>query len=215
MVTRLHCVNSSQDKDKVYLFHLFQGVLRSRCGGGHFSDTFIKVIKTLKQGAYNEEGKFLPWVMRIAHNLVIDHFRRNNRMPKFENKDDFNIFSVLSDGPSMRKKQSSGPSETDVRRLIEELPGTRKRCSSCVFTRKWALRKSASKPGVSINITALGRMRYALINLRKVIDKTQYYIDQLNNKVQSLRCSITITSKQRSMANLYSEPSRAERVSKT
>ena len=60
-----------------------------------FQDTFIKVIKTLKKGRYSEEGKFLPWVMRIAHNLVIDHFRKNKRMPKFEGSDDFNIFSVI------------------------------------------------------------------------------------------------------------------------
>ena len=62
-----------------------------------FQDTFIKVIRTLKRGGYNEEGKFLPWVMRISHNLVIDHFRKNKRMPKFDNTGDFNIFSVLGD----------------------------------------------------------------------------------------------------------------------
>ena len=62
-----------------------------------FQDTFIKVIKTLKKGNYNEEGKFLPWVMRIAHNLIIDYFRRNNRMPNFKNSDEFDIFSIISD----------------------------------------------------------------------------------------------------------------------
>ena len=70
-----------------------------------FQDTFIKVINTLKRGKYNEEGKFLPWVMRIAHNLVIDHFRRNKRMPKFDNSGDFNIFSVLSDSGLNAEKQ--------------------------------------------------------------------------------------------------------------
>ena len=63
-----------------------------------FQDTFIKVIQTLKRGLYNEQGKFLPWVMRIAHNLVIDHFRKNNRMPKFNGRGDFDVFSVISDG---------------------------------------------------------------------------------------------------------------------
>jgi RNA polymerase sigma factor (sigma-70 family) len=62
-----------------------------------FQDTFIKVIRTLKKGNYNEEGKFLPWVVRISHNLVIDHFRKSNRMPKFRNTDEFDIFSVLGD----------------------------------------------------------------------------------------------------------------------
>jgi len=63
-----------------------------------FQDTFIKVIRTLKKGNYNEEGKFLPWVMRISHNLIIDHFRKSNRMPTFKNTDEFDIFSVLGDG---------------------------------------------------------------------------------------------------------------------
>ena len=70
-----------------------------------FQDTFIKVIKTLKKGSYSEEGKFLPWVMRIAHNLVIDHFRRNKRMPMFEGSDDFNIFSVIGDDKLNAEKQ--------------------------------------------------------------------------------------------------------------
>ena len=63
-----------------------------------FQDTFIKVIRTLKKGNYNEEGKFLPWVMRIAHNLVIDYFRKSKRIPSFKNKDDFDIFSIIGDG---------------------------------------------------------------------------------------------------------------------
>ena len=62
-----------------------------------FQDTFIKVIKTLKKGSYNEEGKFLPWVMRIAHNLIIDYFRKNTRMPKYEGADRYNLFSLISD----------------------------------------------------------------------------------------------------------------------
>ena len=70
-----------------------------------FQDTFIKVIKTLKKGSYSEEGKFLPWVMRIAHNLIIDHFRKNKRMPKFEGSDDFNIFSVIGDDKLNAEKQ--------------------------------------------------------------------------------------------------------------
>jgi len=80
-----------------------------------FQDTFIKVINTLKRGAYNEEGKFLPWVMRIAHNLVIDHFRRNNRMPKFDNDGEFSIFSVLSDsGLNAEKQLIKDQVESDV-----------------------------------------------------------------------------------------------------
>tara|TARA_R110000772_G_scaffold226298_1_gene336943 strand:- start:77 stop:661 length:585 start_codon:yes stop_codon:yes gene_type:complete len=136
-----------------------------------FQDTFIKVIRTLKRGAYNEEGKFLPWVMRIAHNLVIDHFRKNNRMPKFENSGDFNIFSVLSDSSlNAEKSMIKGQVENDVRRLIEELPEDQKTVLMMRIYRDMSFKEISEQTGVSIN-TALGRMRYALINLRKVIDK--------------------------------------------
>jgi RNA polymerase sigma-70 factor (ECF subfamily) len=136
-----------------------------------FQDTFIKVIRTLKRGAYNEEGKFLPWVMRIAHNLVIDHFRKNNRMPKFENSGDFNIFSVLSDSSlNAEKSMIKGQVENDVRRLIEELPEDQKTVLLMRIYREMSFKEISEQTGVSIN-TALGRMRYALINMRKLIDK--------------------------------------------
>ncbi|MEH6406868.1 MAG: sigma-70 family RNA polymerase sigma factor [Leeuwenhoekiella sp.] len=136
-----------------------------------FQDTFIKVIRTLKRGGYNEEGKFLPWVMRIAHNLVIDHFRRNNRMPKFDNSGEFSIFSVLSDSSLNAEKQIiKDQVEIDVRRLIEELPDDQKEVLKMRMYKEMSFKEIADNTGVSIN-TALGRMRYALINLRKVIDK--------------------------------------------
>ncbi len=136
-----------------------------------FQDTFIKVIRTLKRGGYNEEGKFLPWVMRIAHNLVIDHFRRNNRMPKFDNSGEFSIFSVLSDSNLNAEKQIiKSQVEDDVRRLIEELPEDQKEVLKMRMYKEMSFKEIADKTDVSIN-TALGRMRYALINLRKVIEK--------------------------------------------
>ncbi len=136
-----------------------------------FQDTFIKVIKTLRKGGYNEEGKFLPWVMRISHNLVIDYFRKNNRMPKFENNTDFNIFSVLSDNSlNAEKKIIKGQVENDVKRLIEELPEDQKEVLIMRIYKEMSFKDISEQTGVSIN-TALGRMRYALINLRKVIEK--------------------------------------------
>lgn len=136
-----------------------------------FQDTFIKVIRTLKRGGYNEEGKFLPWVMRIAHNLVIDHFRKNKRMPKFDNSGDFNIFSVLSDSTlNIEKQIIKSQVEFDVRRLIEELPEDQRAVLEMRVYKEMSFKEIAETTGVSIN-TALGRMRYALINLRKVIDK--------------------------------------------
>ncbi len=136
-----------------------------------FQDTFIKVIKTLKRGAYNEEGKFLPWVMRIAHNLIIDHFRRNKRMPKFEGSEDFNIFSVLGDGKLDAERQLiKDQIESDLVLLIEELPDDQKEVLVMRMYRDMSFKEISENTGVSIN-TALGRMRYALINLRKIIEK--------------------------------------------
>lgn len=136
-----------------------------------FQDTFIKVIRTLKRGGYNEEGKFLPWVMRIAHNLVIDHFRKNSRMPKFDNSGEFSIFSVLSDSSLNAEKQLIKEQvEDDVRKLIEELPDDQKEVLKMRIYKDMSFKEIADKTDVSIN-TALGRMRYALINLRKVIEK--------------------------------------------
>lgn len=138
-----------------------------------FQDTFIKVINTLKKGNYNEEGKFLPWVMRIAHNLVIDHFRRNKRIPKFNNTDDFDIFSVISDEVlNVEKQLIQNQILVDVKELISELPDDQKEVLLMRIYKDMSFKEIAENTNVSIN-TALGRMRYALINLRKLVDKHQ------------------------------------------
>ena len=136
-----------------------------------FQDTFIKVIKTLKKGSYSEEGKFLPWVMRIAHNLIIDHFRKSKRMPMFEGSDDFNIFSVIGDDkPNAEKQLIKDQITSDLKLLIEELPDDQKEVLVMRIYKDMSFKEISENTGVSIN-TALGRMRYALINLRKIIDK--------------------------------------------
>ena len=136
-----------------------------------FQDTFIKVIKTLKLGNYNEEGKFVSWVMRIAHNLVIDHFRKNKRLQKFQSSENFDIFSVLKDNTldaedNLIKTQI----DNDVRDLIELLPNDQKEVLIYRFYNDLSFKEISYKTGVSIN-TSLGRMRYALINLRSIISK--------------------------------------------
>ncbi|MEO0528758.1 MAG: sigma-70 family RNA polymerase sigma factor [Bacteroidota bacterium] len=136
-----------------------------------FQDTFIKVIRTLKRGSYSEEGKFLPWVMRIAHNLIIDHFRRNKRMPKFEGSDDFNIFSVIGDDKlNVEKQIIKDQIDSDLSLLIEELPDDQREVLLMRIYKDMSFKEISENTGVSIN-TALGRMRYALINLRKIIDR--------------------------------------------
>jgi RNA polymerase sigma-70 factor (ECF subfamily) len=136
-----------------------------------FQDTFIKVIKTLKRGSYSEEGKFLPWVMRIAHNLIIDHFRKNKRMPKFEGSDDFNIFSVIKDEKlNVEKQIIKDQIESDLTLLIDELPEDQREVLIMRIYKDMSFKEISENTGVSIN-TALGRMRYALINLRKIVDR--------------------------------------------
>ncbi|MEM1336543.1 MAG: sigma-70 family RNA polymerase sigma factor [Bacteroidota bacterium] len=136
-----------------------------------FQDTFIKVIKTLKRGSYSEEGKFLPWVMRIAHNLIIDHFRKNKRMPKFEGSEDFNIFSVIRDDKlNVEKQMIKDQIDSDLSILIEELPDDQREVLIMRIYKDMSFKEIAENTGVSIN-TALGRMRYALINLRKIVQR--------------------------------------------
>ncbi|MDN3667019.1 RNA polymerase sigma factor [Algibacter miyuki] len=157
-------------KQRIYSF-IYSKVYDGDVADDIFQDTFIKVIRTLKRGAYNEEGKFLPWVMRIAHNLVIDFFRKNNRMPKFSNTGEFSIFSVLSDSTlNAEKALIKEQVETDVRRLVDELPEDQREVLLMRIYNDMSFKEISDRTGVSIN-TALGRMRYALINLRKIIDK--------------------------------------------
>lgn len=138
-----------------------------------FQDTFIKVIRTLKSNAYNEEGKFLPWVMRIAHNLVVDHFRRNKKMPLYRETENFSIFSIMTDDAlTIENKLISDQVTNDLRKLVEELPADQKEVLMMRLYQDMSFKEISEATGVSIN-TALGRMRYAVLNLRKVIDKHQ------------------------------------------
>lgn len=139
-----------------------------------FQDTFIKVVNTLRSGTYKEEGKFIQWVMRIAHNLIIDHFRKAKRIPVVENKnDDFDIFSSIRlTEDSIEDRMIIEQIHEDVRKLIEYLPSEQKEVLMMRHYSGMSFKDIAEQTDVSIN-TALGRMRYALINLRKLIDKKE------------------------------------------
>ena len=136
-----------------------------------FQDAFVKVIRTLKKGKYNEEGKFLPWVLRITHNLIIDYFRKYNRIPVFNNTKDFDIFSVLSDDELNAENQIIREQIlADVKELVKELPQEQMEVLVMRMYKDMSFKEISENTGVSIN-TALGRMRYALINLRKLVEK--------------------------------------------
>ncbi len=134
-----------------------------------FQETFVKVINTLKSGRYNEEGKFLPWVCRIAHNLVIDHFRKEKKMRTVSGNDDYDIFSTLDlEDLTIEDDMVWGQIEQDVHKLMNRLPEEQREVVHMRCFRDMSFKEIAENTGVSIN-TALGRMRYALINMRKLI----------------------------------------------
>lgn len=162
----------NRHQSKIYGF-IYSKVTDRDISDDIFQDTFIKVIKTLKSNSYNEEGKFLPWVMRISHNLIVDHFRRNKKMPMFRETEEFSIFSIMTDNsPNVENRIITEQVENDLQRLIEELPEDQKEVLQMRIYQDLSFREIADLTGVSIN-TALGRMRYALMNLRKVIEKNK------------------------------------------
>ena len=138
-----------------------------------FQDTFIKVINTLRAGTYNEEGKFLPWVMRIAHNLIIDFFRKSKRMPYVENSEEYDLFETLKVfEETIEDKLIIAQIHKDVKRLVEYLPEEQKEVLKMRHYKDMSFKDIAEQTNVSIN-TALGRMRYALINLRKMVSEKE------------------------------------------
>ena len=138
-----------------------------------FQDTWIKVVKVLKSGKYVEEGKFGPWVMRIAHNAAIDHFRRNRKKRMVRPTDEFDIFDTLAhDAPNAMETMVQEEVLAELRQLIPALPEEQRAVVKMRLEQQYSFKEIAEETGVSIN-TALGRMRYALINLRRMVDEQQ------------------------------------------
>ncbi len=142
-----------------------------------FQDTFVKIVQTLKKGNYNEEGKFLPWAMRIAHNLMIDHFRRANKVKMISEtsskSEDYSIFSVLEiTEENIQDTITREELESQMVCLVDHLPETQRDIILMRIFQEMSFKDIAEKENISIN-TALGRMRYALINIRKLIEENQ------------------------------------------
>lgn len=138
-----------------------------------FQDTFVKIIKTFRQGKYNEEGKFLNWALRIAHNLVIDHFRKKKRIPTVSPTDEYDIFKIIKDGQdNVETGMIREQIEKDLHRLILQLPPEQLEVLRLRHFSGLSFKDIAEQTDVSIN-TALGRMRYALINLRKLMEENK------------------------------------------
>jgi RNA polymerase sigma-70 factor (ECF subfamily) len=138
-------------------------------------ETFVKAINTIRGGRYNEEGKFLPWISRIAHNLAIDHFRKEKRYPEVVLEDGSKLFNSMDFAEeSSEEKQMFRETRSRLRDYIRELPEEQKHVLIMRHYFDMSFQEIADRTGVSIN-TALGRMRYALINLRKKMVKNRAY----------------------------------------
>jgi len=144
-----------------------------------FQDTFIKVIKNLRLGKYNDEGRFLSWVIRIAHNLIMDYYRKIKRLPKHESKiENFDVLDYLVEQKcSIEESMIESQIHADITRLIEELPKNQKEVLRMRLFQDMSFKEIGNHTGVSIN-TALGRMRYAVINLRKMIEERNLIFTQ-------------------------------------
>jgi RNA polymerase sigma-70 factor (ECF subfamily) len=145
-----------------------------------FQDVFVKVINTMKAGKYNEEGKFLPWVMRISHNIMIDHFRKQNKMKMVraikngsDESDEFDVLSNIRESSKrVDEEMEFSQIRGDLKSLIKVLPEDQKEVLMMRHYYKMSFKEIAEMTNVSIN-TALGRMRYALMNLRKMIEEKE------------------------------------------
>ena len=157
-------------KDKVY-YYILSKVKDEELAEDLFQDTFIKIINTLKTDRYNEEGKFINWAMRIAHNLTIDYFRKASKTREVHSTDEFDVFNLVIDNTGTAEYQMiTEQTQNDLIKLIEELPEDQKTVLKMRIYEDLSFKEIADQTDVSIN-TALGRMRYALINLRKLADK--------------------------------------------
>jgi RNA polymerase sigma-70 factor (ECF subfamily) len=167
-------------KDKIFRF-VYMKVRCHDLTEDIFQETFIKVINKFRLGEYNEEGKFLPWAMRIAHNLVIDHFRRTSRVKMVSEstslKDDYSIFNTLSQtDKNVQEKLITDEIESQMVHLIDYLPAAQKSIIQMRIFQDMSFKEIAEIEDISIN-TALGRMRYALMNIRKIIDQNNICIE--------------------------------------
>ncbi|UPZ14565.1 RNA polymerase sigma factor [Flavobacterium humidisoli] len=162
----------NRHKSRIYGF-IYSKIKEKDLANDIFQDTFVKVIKTLKSNSYKEEEKFVSWVMRISHNLIMDHFRKVKRMPIQRDTDDFSIFSILSDNSlNVENKIIIDQLQIDLKKLIEELDDDQKEILKMRIYCNMSFKEIAEEKEISIN-TALGRMRYALNNLRKIIEKNK------------------------------------------
>ena len=166
----------NRHQSKIYGY-IYSKVLDRDVTEDIFQETFYKVIYTLKQKKYyNEEGKFLSWILRIASNLIIDKFRNDKKMPLNRDTEDLSVFSKITDDTcNIENKLIKNQVNIDLKAIIEKLPHDQKEVIMMRYFLEMSFKEIADLTGVSVN-TTLGRMRYAMTNLRKVIEKNKIYL---------------------------------------
>ena len=166
------CLRTLINRHQSRIFTSIYLLVKDRClAEDIFQDTFVKVINTLKKGQYEEQGKFVPWVMRIAKNLVLDHFRKTSRLPQITDSEGNDIFDTLDiadeNGEDKLVKEEI---QEQVKHLIQQLPAEQREVLVLRHYAHLSFKEIAELTNTNVN-TALGRMRYALMNMRKMIEK--------------------------------------------
>lgn len=160
----------TRHKNRIYT-SIYMFVKDTDLANDIFQETFIKIIDTFRSGRYNEEGKFIQWALRISYNLCVDYFRKNKRRKVITPTDDFDIFNMISASDDNQERHIiKNQTYQKVRQLVEALPSEQKEVILLRHYAELSFKEIAELTGVSIN-TALGRMRYALINIRKMISE--------------------------------------------
>lgn len=168
----------NRHKDRVYS-SIFMFVKDDELANDIFQDVFIKIVDTIRKGKYNHEGKFIQWALRISYNLCVDHFRKNKRRTKVSSSETFDILNIIeSNDPNSEESIIQNQSHNKLRQIIERLPDEQKEVVLLRHYADMSFKEISMLTKVSIN-TSLGRMRYALINMRKMITENESVLNEV------------------------------------
>ena len=168
----------NRHKDRVYS-SIFMFVKDDELANDIFQDVFIKIVDTIRKGKYNHEGKFIQWALRISYNLCVDHFRKNKRRTKVSSSETFDILNIIeSNDPNSEESIIQNQSHNKLRQIIERLPDEQKEVVLLRHYAEMSFKEISMLTKVSIN-TSLGRMRYALINMRKMITENESVLNEV------------------------------------
>ena len=163
----------NRHKDRIYT-SIYMFVKNHDLAEDLFQEVFIKILDTFRKGKYNHEGKFIQWALRISYNLCVDHFRKAKRRTKVSSTETFDIFDILeSKDDNMEQKLIKNQAHSRIRKIVDQLPPEQREVVILRHYADMSFKEISQLTRVSIN-TALGRMRYALINIRKMVNEKEF-----------------------------------------